>query len=148
MYVVVHKNNKYKVVDKNELLEIDGFMFGTKGKSHKINDEQVANLVICNKQLAYPIAYRQVEKKYKQLREYLTDLLVSDDDSGDSIFEVLNQIEKFRQIIKNKYRLYLKRKEIEQMSKELQVLKKEAELRLCEIQEYFLKNTMSRSSSK
>ena len=34
----------------------------------------------------------------------LTDLLVEDDDSGDSYREALNQIERFRMMIKNKYR--------------------------------------------
>ena len=119
-------------------------MFCGRGKVHKINGEELTNLEIYNKNLAYPIVLKQVEKKYKRLIDYLTDLLVSDDDSGNSIFEALNEIEKFRQIIKNKYRIYLKRKELEKMSKELQVLKKEAENRLCEIQEYFLRNTMRR----
>ena len=146
MYIVIHKNNKYKLVNKEELLEISGFMFGSRGKVHKINDEELVNLEIYNKKLAYPVVIKQVERKYKKLIDYLTDLLVSDDDTGSSIFEALNQIERFRQIIKNRYRAYLKRKEIEKMSKELQILKKEAELRLCEIQDYFLKNTISRSS--
>ena len=68
----------------------------------------------------------------------LTDLLVSDDDSGDSYREALNQIEKFRMEIKNKYRRYLKKNELEKMSKQLMTLKKEATKKIIELQNSYL----------
>ena len=48
-------------------------------------------------------------KKYDKLIKYLTELLVSADDTGDAMREALNQIEKFRLEIKIKYRKFLKR---------------------------------------
>ena len=79
-----------------------------------------------NKKLANPIASKMVSEKYEKLIFYLTDLLTDDDDSGESYHEALNQIEKFRLEIKNKYREYLTRKELEKMSKQLSILQKEA----------------------
>ena len=64
---------------------------------------------------------------------------MDDDDSGDSIREALNQIEKFKQEIKNKYRDYLKKKDLELMSKQLYLLQKEATERYMEIRNSFIK---------
>lgn len=132
MYVIENRKNKYKLIDKTEMKTIDGFPFGN--KSHKIAGQEIIKLVIYNKKLAYPIVKKQVDKKYKKLILLLTDLLVSDDDTGESLMEVLNQIEKFRQIIKNKYREYLTRKDLEVMSKNLTLIQKEAKNKIIEFQ--------------
>ena len=71
-----------------------------------------------------------------------------DDDSGDTYREALNQIEKFRQEIKNKYRKFLKQKELETMSKKLIILQKEANKRLFEIQDNYFKYENENRRSK
>ena len=109
-------------------------MMGTKGKVYSIKSYKVRDIAVYSSVLAGPIVSIQVAKKYDKLIRYLTELLVSDDDTGDAMREALNQIEKFRQEIKNKYRKFLKQKELEMMSKKLVVLQKEANKRLFEIQ--------------
>ena len=64
------------------------------------------------------------KESFKKLINLLTELIVSDDDSGDTFREALNQIEKFRLEIKNKYRVFLENKELEEMAKKLKMLKK------------------------
>ena len=117
--------------DINELVY---FQFGIKDKPYKIKKESVRNILIYQKELAYPLAQKQVGKKYEKLMLVLPELLLNDeDDDGESLKEVLNQIEKFRQIIKNKYRAFLTKKELEQMAKQLQLMQKEAKQRIIEI---------------
>lgn len=149
MYVVVRpkvsKRKKKKKLEMESIHLLEGIVFGMRGKKYKIKDDYVHNLVIYNRKLAHPIAWKQVEKKYQKLIETIPDLLVSDDDSGESIREALNQIEKFRQIIKNKYRAYLKREELEKMAKSLLILQKNAQDRLMEI--YRSKSPIARHSS-
>ena len=128
------KKNKNKLVDKTEIIELDGFMMGSKNKVFKIEENGVKDIKVVDKNLASSLVNKQVFKKYEKLINYLTELLIDDDDSGDTYREALNQIEKFRQEIKNKYRKYLKQKELETMSKKLVVLQKEANKRLFEIQ--------------
>lgn len=128
------KKNKNKLVDKTEIIELDGFMMGSKNKVFKIDGNGVKDIKVVDKNLASSLVNKQVFKKYEKLINYLTELLIDDDDSGDTYREALNQIEKFRQEIKNKYRKYLKQKELETMSKKLVVLQKEANKRLFEIQ--------------
>ena len=65
-------------------------------------------------------------KKEDKLLDLLTELLVSDDDSGDTLREALNQIEKFILIIKNKYRDFLINKELNEISNKLKLIRKNA----------------------
>ena len=125
MYTINNKEKKI-LTPKEELINIDGFLMASKRKVFKINGAEIREIKVVNKKLANPLVYKKVLQKYNILINLLTDLLVGDDDSGDSYREALNQIEKFRLEIKNKYRRYLKKNELEKMSKQLMTLKKEA----------------------
>ena len=80
----------------------------------------------------------------------ITELLVSDDDTGRSQIQALTEIEKFRQQIKNKYREYLTKKDLESMSKQLTIIQKNAKNKIIELQNAIYEDQMlrSRSSSK
>ena len=139
MYSVSKKKNTKKI-DTYEILNLDGFLMSTKN-GFKIHDQVIQNIRIVDADIAHGIVIDKVMKRYNKLISYLTDVLTSDDDSGDALCEALNQIERFRLEIKNKYRNYLKKKEIEKMSKQLMRLKKETENQLLEIQESRVKLT-------
>ena len=109
-----------------------------KNKVFNIGDYKVSNIVIYSKILGEKVVSSKVMKKYDKLIKYLTELLVSDDDTGDAMREALNQIEKFRLEIKIKYRKILKKKELELMSKQLVKLQKIANERLIEIHNSYL----------
>ena len=143
MYIIKKQKIKYKLLNKNDLKELDGFLFGR--KTHKICGFQLKDLIICNRKIARTIVKMQVIKKYNKLIRLLTELLVSDDESGESYREALNQIEKFRLIIKNKYREYLSRKDLEFMSKKLTMLKKESDKKIIELNNVY-QESMSRTS--
>ena len=146
MYSVDNKKNKYKMLDKTDILNIEGFIMGSKNKVFKIEGESIKDIRVVDKNLASALVTNQVLKKYKRLINSLTDLLSSDDDSGESCREALNQIEKFRVEIKNKYRKFLKQKELETMSKQLLILQKEANNRLLEFNNYLKYQNENRRS--
>ena len=137
MYTI-NNSKKEKITIKEELINIDGFLMASKRKTSKINGAEIREIKVVNKKFANPLVYKKVLQKYNTLISLLTDLLVSDDDSGDSYREALNQIEKFRMEIKNKYRRYLKKNELEKMSKQLMTLKKEATKKIIELQNSYL----------
>ncbi len=72
----------------------------------------------------------KVYKKYLKLLKLVNFYLASDDDTGTAYHEALNEIEKFRQLVKNKYRAYLLDKELREMSLELTKKVKNARKRL------------------
>lgn len=145
MYSVVKNKRikKSKRIDGIEIIGLDGFLMSSR-KGFKINNQLIRDVKIMDRNLSHVVAYPKVFIKYNKLINKLTDLLTSDDDSGDSYREALDLIEKFRQEIKNKYRNFLLKKEITKMSKELTALKKEAEKRLIELNEEVNKNARGR----
>jgi len=134
MYSVVDSKNKKRMLDKTELMDVDGFLMGSKNKIFKINKSDIREIKVVNKKLANPLVSKKVSKEYEKLIAYLADVLVDDDDTGDTCREALNQIERFRVQIKNKYREYLTNKELEKMSKQLKLLQKELQQKLMIIQ--------------
>lgn len=132
----------YDVVNTGYLAEMNyvdnGFVLGSRNKVFTIAGMAVENIIIYTKHLASVLVSEKVSIKFKKLIVLLTELLVDDDDSGDTFREALNHIEKFRLEIKNKYRNYLKQKELEMMSKQLSQLQKVANERLLEIHNSYL----------
>ena len=133
MYIIKKPDRRRKEKRRVQDINIIGFLMPIRNKKIKIKDLVVTNIVIIDKKLANPLVVKKVSKIYKKLIAILTELLVSDEESGDVYREVLNQIEKFRQIIKNKYRSFLTKKELEQMAKKLQLMQKTAKERIIEI---------------
>ena len=137
MYNLVQVDKKGKAKPKKSLSELSGFMMTSK-KGFLVADVLVINLEIMNKKLANGVVSKQVLKKYNKLISLLTELLISDDESGDAFREALNHIEKFRLEVKIKYREFLKQQELEKMGKQLTLLKKEADKRMFEIHDAYL----------
>ena len=148
MYSVSHIVNKRKLADKVELLDLDGFLMASRNKAFQIDGAKICKIRVMNKKLANPLVSKKVSQRYNQLIVLLTELLVDDDGSGDCCREALNQIEKFRLEIKNKYRDYLLKGELEKMASQLALLQKEANKKLFEIQhqyeQYMNENKRSR----
>lgn len=143
MYTLSKKKRRKKFyINGEELINISHFDM----KSHKsfsIDGITVSNIRIYSFDLAHPLVSNSVRIRFKKLLDLLTELLISDDDSGDTFREALNQIEKFRLIIKNKYRDFLNNKELSEMSNKLKLLRKNAEEKLIEIN-----NSLMKSSGK
>ena len=137
MYSVNSDKNMKGRLDN--VLILDGFPMGSANRVYQIQGSPIRCIKVIGRPLASPMVTDLVMKKYRKLIAYLTELLVDDDDSGDSVREALNQIEKFKQEIKNKYRDYLKKKDLELMSKQLYLLQKEATERYMEIRNSFIK---------
>ncbi len=128
------KSKKLNITWEN----IHGFLMTSK-KGIVIEENDIFHLEVMNKKMVNPMVSKKVNKKFDQLMSHLTELFIeSDDEDGEVAMEVLNQIEKFRLQIKNKYREYLSRQQLEKMSKKLQILQKEATRKMQVIQnEYY-----------
>lgn len=149
MYSIVENKNKFRMLDKTELMDIDGFLMGSKNKVFKINKCDIREIKVVNKKLANPLVSKKVFKEYEKLITYLAEVLVDDDDdSGETCREALNQIERFRVQIKNKYREFLTQKELEKMSKQLKLLQKELNNKFIQIQNSYMDYLNSNKRSR
>lgn len=142
--------NKKKIIKKkiNDINLIDGFSMGSKNKVFKIASEKVKGIIVYNSKLINNLVSKKVMTIYNKLIAYLTELILNSDDtdSGSAMREALNQIEKFRLEIKIKYRKYLKKKELEMMSKKLVKMQKIANDRLLEIHNSYVEMLSNKRS--
>lgn len=137
MYSISKKKvvkKKWKYQDFDQIKNLDGFLMPSRGNKFKIHEMVVKDILVVDVMLAKGLVRDYVDKKYKKLIAELTELLISDDDTGEPFRIALNRIEKFRQEVKNKYRIYLEKKELEIMAKQLSTLQKQAKLEFAELQ--------------
>ncbi len=139
MYKIIKSDSSLKGQFKNSDFEkLDSFLVSSRNGCLVVMGQKISTLKIYDVVLARPMVSRMVNNKYKKLLMSVTELLISDDDTGDAFRMALNQIEKFRQEVKNKYRMFLERKELNLMAKQLSALQEESKNRLLELQNSLL----------
>lgn len=141
MYFISRKKvvkKKWKFKDFESLCNLDGFLMPSSRNGFNICNQKITYINVVDIELAKPIVRKFVSTKYKKLIKTLTELLISDDDSGDTFRLALDKIEKFRMEVKNKYRRFLEQKELEIMAKQLSALQKQAKLEFAELQNNLL----------
>lgn len=137
MYSISRKKvikKKWKYQEFDQIKNLEGFLMPSRGNKFRIHEMVVKDILVVDVMLAKGLVRDYVDKKYKKLIAELTELLISDDDTGEPFRIALNRIEKFRQEVKNKYRIYLEKKELEIMAKQLSTLQKQAKLEFAELQ--------------
>lgn len=132
MYILIKDKKVLKKVSFIE--EYYSYKMPNKHGFH-IDGNNISNIIIYNKKLAHPFVSKVVNNKFNKLINTITELIVDDegDDDGDVYRESLNLIEKFRLLVKKKYRHFLKKKELENMSNKLKLLQKESMKKLLSI---------------
>lgn len=141
MYSISRKKvvkKKWKFKDFESLCNLDGFLMPSSRNGFNICNQKITYINVVDTELAKTIVRKFVSTKYKKLIKTLTELLISDDDSGDTFRLALDKIEKFRMEVKNKYRRFLEKKELEIMAKQLSALQKQAKLEFAELQNNLL----------
>lgn len=139
MYKIIKCDSSSKRQFKNSDFEkLDSFLVSSRNGCLAVMGQKISTLKIYDVVLARPMVSRIANNKYKKLLMSVTELLISDDDTGDAFRMALNQIEKFRQEVKNKYRMFLEKKELNLMAKQLSALQEEAKNRLLELQNSLL----------
>ncbi len=146
MYSISRGESKLKksTIDSINIVSLEGFTMSSKS-GIKIHNQIIRDIKVVNRDFAHIVVYDKVMNRYQKLINQLAELITSDDDTGSDLTKALNEIEKFRLEIKNKYRYYLKKKELEKMSKELVTLKKTAEKRMIEIHQNLKKISSSKA---
>lgn len=92
MYQVTKKKMKMNNVEFSE--QFYGFPMGSAKKIFVIKNSNIKNIIVINSKLVHPLVEKKVSKEYQKLISILMELLTSDDDTGESLREALNRIEK------------------------------------------------------
>ena len=87
---------------------------------------QISTVYIYDLTMQKQVLTKKIYNKYKKLLKKVIFYVEQDDETGTAYEEALNEIEKFRLIVKNKYRKYMLEQELKEMSKNLSTLQKKA----------------------
>ena len=138
-YFVV-KDKKDKAITYFEYDKIEGYDMSPK-KSVKIEDAiNVNKVVIINPSLANKVAKKKIDLKFKKLVEILNIIFESDDDTGTAYREGLDEVERLRQELKDKYKKHLSSEEYDLMEKKLGILEHELKIRLFYLEKEYSKD--------
>lgn len=121
-YIVVRcKNNK---VLSFSCKQINGFNL-TKECKKKIKGVTINNLIIVNYNFIETVISKKINRKIKSLLELLASIYENDEDPGTTVRFALNEVEKFKRIVQNEYFMYMKKKQIEMLSKKVNLIESE-----------------------
>ena len=128
-YYVV-KDKKDKSITYFEYDKIDGYDITPK-KNAKIEDAiNVNKIVIINPTLANKVAKKKIDLKFRKLIELLNIIFESDDDTGEAYHQGLDEVERLKEELIDKYKKYLDSEEYDTMEKKLGILEHELKIRL------------------
>ena len=117
--------NTNKIKGKTNDFILEGFIM--RKKPFNINGQSISKVNITNKKISKPIVKKLVFKKYDKLLDKIFNLFLdSDSEDGDNYTKIMDEIEKFRLLIKLNYRHFLNRKDLEMMGSSLKSLQQEA----------------------
>lgn len=127
-YVVIKRKNTEELV-YFEYSKINGYSVAPK-KNVKLKDGiNVDKMVIINQSFIDKLINRKINAKFKELLTYINFIYDDTEDSGTTLREALNEIERFRRILYNKYNSYLSKERMDEIEKKIAIL--ENEVKLC-----------------
>ncbi|MBP5684749.1 MAG: hypothetical protein J6X02_05795 [Bacilli bacterium] len=138
-YLIVKKKED-KSITYFEYNKIEGYDLSPK-KGIKIEDAiNVNKVVIINPSLANKVAKKKIDLKFRKLLQLLNIVFESDDETGEAYRQALDEVNKLRMELINKYKKHLEDEEYDLMVKKLDILDQELKVRL-----YYLENTYQSS---
>lgn len=107
----------------------DGFKFKPKNEIN-YNGVKVNEMVVINPSFIEKVLKRKIKKKLDLYIQFLIRLLDEGTEDPTSLRHALNDLDRYRRTIINKYRNYLDKKYIELLLKKLDVLERELKSKL------------------
>lgn len=143
---LVIKNKDSKTIKYFEYDKLSGYNIHPKQNVKFQNAINVNKMIIINPTLIEKLVDKKIKHKFNNLINLLSFVYENDDTTGDGLELALNEAEKFRMELINKYKKYLSEEKQSLMEKKLDILEDEIKLRM----QYFLNEQMQReyASSK
>ena len=125
-YLIVKEKNK-KEVTYFELDKINGFNMTSKNKNIKLKDAiNVNKMIIVNPSFIEKVINKRINAKIKKLVDLIANIYESDDeDPAGSLMQALNEVEKFKREMINKYLNYMSKEQVDLLEKKIEILETE-----------------------
>ena len=137
------KNRDDKTITYFEYDKMDGYDLSPK-KGIKIADAiNVTKVVIINPSLANKVASKKLDLKFRKLVKLLNIIFETDDETGTAYHQGLDEVNRLKMELINKYKKHLTDEEADLMEKKLGILEHELKVRL-----HFLEQQMEYENVK
>lgn len=124
---------------------INGFKFNPKNKV-KHNGIKVDQMVVINSSFVERVLKKKIKRKLDLYLEYVVSLTDNDDDANhDKIQMAMNDLARYKSIIKRKYRMYLDERYVELLLKKIALIEYELKTKMYYIDEYEYEEEKGRS---
>ena len=125
-YLVVKEKDK-KTVTYFEYDKLDGYRMTPKNKNIKLRDAiNVNKMVIINPSFIEKLINKKINSKIKTLINMISSIYESDDDDpAGSLMQALNEVEKFKREMINKYLNYMSKEQVDLLEKKINILETE-----------------------
>ena len=105
---------------------VDGYSLNSKNKNIKLKDEiNVNKMVIINQSLIDKVIDRNIDSKFKKLINLILGIYDTSDDPAGNMMLALNEVEKFKREVINKYVNYMNKKQLEKLERKIRLLEGE-----------------------
>ena len=106
-----------------------GFEFTPKNSSEYMG-MNVNKMVVINPSFVEKVLKKKVKRRLDLYLQFIVNMLDDEDTDPTGLREVLNDVERYKRIIINKYRLYLDEKYINLLLKKIELLSNEIKMKL------------------
>ncbi len=132
-YKVIKVTNINKI--KNINTNIDGFEINPKNNISKKNTIRVSSAKINDDTLIKILINKKIDKRYNKIYQMVTEIATDDDSDDTKMGILLNEIELFRSILKNKYAKYMELEEFHSLENRMYLMSKEIKRKIMELEE-------------
>ena len=123
----ITKNNEYKNAVGKITLSNGLDITPKNGVSYGI---VVNRLIVFNQNFIEKIIKKRIKRKLEIYLQYIIEFIDDDSDDGESLREILNDIERYKSILKYKYNKFLEQKYLDSLEKKLNLIEKELNVKL------------------
>ena len=124
---VVKKDIKTDVITYMEYEKLKGLKFKPKSNVNFEDMISVNEMIVINPGLIEKLVSKKCSRTFKKILKMMS--LVSDDDDDSGYMLILDEIERLKNLVINKYKNYMEEKEYDVLLKKLEMIKQEAEYR-------------------
>lgn len=127
---LVVKNKDSKDIKYFEYDKISGYNIKPNPKLKFQDAINVNRMILINPSLIEKMVDKKIRRRFDYLINLLSIVYENDDESGDGLQLALDEAEKFRNELCNKYKQYLKEEKFELLLKKIAILEDELYLRM------------------
>lgn len=135
---MVEKKFKYNIINENNYSSFKNLKIDNSyhmASKNKFNDGiSVSKITIVDTELIQKIVDKKLRKRFKSLLELIAGIYEGDDDPSEGLNLALNETEKLKREMINKYNHLLEKKELELVNKKIELIEKDLKRRIYEHQ--------------